>query len=231
MRIVVEAPSAKRNTHERRWQAIVLGACALLALGVLAWTRIPPAWGFWNYQPREGDVIFQSLPDSPVANAIEGATDSPYSHCGIVTRQGGVWVVYEAFGPVAPVPLLAFVRRGRGDAFAVYRLKESRQHLVPATLANVRKFQGRPYDKRYRLDDDAEQIYCSELIYLAFREAAGGESLGREVTLKELHWRPFEQLIERIEGGPAPLDRSFITPRDLARAGQLEKVHSYGYGR
>jgi hypothetical protein len=231
MQIDVGAPRRKQNTRLRNWLMVVLGGCALVAVAVLAWARVPPILGLWNYQPRAGDVIFQSLPHSRVVNAIEGATGSPYSHCGIVAQEDGAWMVYEAFGPVGPSPLAAFVARGRGEAFAVYRLREAHQPLVPAVLDSVRRFQGRPYDERYRLDDDAEKIYCSELIYLAYREATGGEALGREVTLGELRWQPFRQVIERIEKGPPPLDRSFITPRDLARASQLERFYTYGYRR
>jgi hypothetical protein len=231
MQIDVGLPRKRQHTRLRNWLIGTLSAFTLVAVAVLAWARLPATLGLWNYQPRDGDVIFQSLPYSRVVNAIEGATGSPYSHCGIVSQEKGAWVVYEAFGPVGPIPLAEFVARGRGEAFAVYRLREAHQPRVPAVLDRVRRYQGRPYDERYRLDDDAEKIYCSELIYLAYREASGGEALGREVTLGELRWQPFRQVIERIEQGPPPLDRSFITPRDLARASQLELFYIYGYRR
>jgi hypothetical protein len=40
-----------------------------------------------GYQPREGDIIFQSLASGALAEAIEGTTQSSYSHCGIVTSR------------------------------------------------------------------------------------------------------------------------------------------------
>jgi hypothetical protein len=39
-----------------------------------------------------------------------------------------------------------------------------------------------------------------------------------------LDWQQHASLIERLEGGPVPLDREMITPRDLAKATQLERV-------
>ena len=152
-----------------------------------------------------------------MVTAIEGATHSNFSHCGIVAQDNGGWVVYEAFAPVGPIPLGDFMARGRDRAFLVKRWKSEQQQHVPAMLETVRKLHGRPYDERYRLDDDREAIYCSELIYLAYRDATGGESLGRLVTLGELKWKPYEELIEQIEQAPPPLDRQIITPRDLAQ--------------
>lgn len=99
-----------------------------------------------------------------MVNAIEGATCSPYSHCGIVVREHDRWVVHEAFGAVGATPLGTFLKRGRNEAFAVYRWRPEVQQHVPPMLAEVRKYQGRPYDERYRLDGDAAAIYCSELI-------------------------------------------------------------------
>ncbi len=94
---------------------------------------------------------------------------------------------------------------------------------IPAIITAARAYLGRPYDIRYRMDD--EHIYCSELIYKAYRDATGG-TLGRLVKLSELKWQPFAKLIEEMEGGPPPLDREMITPRDLAAAEQLVLVYS-----
>ena len=178
-----------------------------------------------KYTPQDGDVIFQSLPHGPVVWAIEGVTKSPYSHCGIVGHQDGQSVVYEAIGPVCITPLNEYLWRGRGGGFAVYRLREDHRAHIPETLRCCEKYLGRPYDIRYRLDD--EKIYCSELIYKAFRDATDGQQLGDLVKFGDMNWGPYEVLIRKIEGGPVPVDREMITPRDLARARQLEPVFSH----
>lgn len=178
-----------------------------------------------DYQPAEGDVLFQSLPNPmgmDLVDAIEGSTGSPYSHCGMVFRDGSSWKVIEAIGPVKITPLDDFVSRGRGGRLWAYRLKEGERKHVPAALAAMRKDLGKPYDPRYRFDDEA--IYCSELIWRGWKSATG-HGLGQPVTLGSLNWKPYQQVIEAIEGrGVLPLDREMITPRDLARAPELEKV-------
>jgi hypothetical protein len=178
-----------------------------------------------NYAPQDGDVIFQSLPHGPVVWAIEGVTKSPYSHCGIVGQRDGQWVVYEAIGSVRITPLTEFLWRGRGGGFAVYRLQDEHRRHIPETLRCCEKYLGRPYDIRYRLDD--EKIYCSELVYKAFRDATNGQQLGDLVKFGDMDWGPYETLIRQIEGGPVPVDREMITPRDLAKARQLEPVFSH----
>lgn len=203
---------------------------AILALGVLAAASImavflgPAYTAAKHYEPQEGDVVFQSMPHSPLIDAIEGGQESPLSHVGIVGKQDGQWVVFEALRGVQATPLKMFLLRGREQGFAVYRFKESYRPLIPATLAAVQKYLGRPYDIRYELDD--EKIYCSELVYKAFRDVTG-EELGRLVRLGDLKWQPHEATIRELEQGPPPLDRMMITPKDLALAPQLELVQAY----
>jgi hypothetical protein len=209
----------------RRWLAgLALGICILWASSS-AWSAWMGYVGYLRYEPQEGDVVFQSLPHGPVVWAIEGVTRSPYSHCGIVAKQGDHWVVYEAYRGVSATPLKRFLLRGRGGGFAVYRLDSEYRSHVTATLACCQTYLGRPYDIRYRLDE--EKIYCSELIYKAFRDATGGQQLGALSRFGDMHWQPYEALIRQIEGGDVPLDRKMITPVGLAQASQLKPVFSH----
>ena len=178
-----------------------------------------------KYTPQDGDVIFQSLPYGPVVWAIEGVTKSPYSHCGIVGQKDGQWVVYEAIGKVRITSLKEFLFRGRDGGFVAYRLREKYREHVPKMLACCENYLGRPYDYRYQLDD--ESIYCSELIYKSFRDATNGQQLGELRKFGDMNWGPYETLIRQIEGGDVPINREMITPRDLARAKQLEPVFSH----
>jgi hypothetical protein len=220
-----------RPRSPSRWLRPVALAAIVTALaagtwwGLSAWSRWQAAAAIARYEPREGDVIFQSLPHGPVVWAIEGVTDSPYSHCGIVGREEGQWIVYEAIGRVRVTPLRDYLERGRGGGFAVYRLRDEFTEHVPATLERCRTYLGRPYDIRYRLDD--EKIYCSELIYKAFRDATQGQELGTLSRFGDMNWGAYEALIRQIEGGPIPVDRLMITPVGLARAPQLMPVFSH----
>lgn len=179
-----------------------------------------------GYQPIEGDVLFQSLPNPAgmdLVDAIEGSTASPFSHCGMVFLEEGKWMVIEAIGPVKITPLKDYVARGRDRQVWAYRFADAHKKHVPAALAAMKKDLGKPYDPRYRFDDEA--IYCSELIWRGWK-AATGKELGTAVTLGSLDWRPYQPVIEAIEGpGKLPLDREMITPRDLAKAKELTLVH------
>ena len=172
------------------------------------------------YQPQHGDIVFQSLPHNTVIDAIEGCTNSPYSHCGIVVNRAEGWFVLEAIGPVQEKPLNRWIVQGRDRRFAVHRLKPEFRKRIPGMIAASERFMGKPYDIQYELDDD--KIYCSELIYKGWL-AATKESLGVLVKLGDLNWKPHEMVIRQIAHG-LPLDRLMITPRDLAAAKQLDVV-------
>jgi hypothetical protein len=175
-----------------------------------------------GYEPQEGDIAFQSLPHNPLIDAIEGASGSPFSHCGILHRAGTDWVVIEAIGPVRESPLREWIAQGREKSYAVYRLKEKYRGKIPDFIEAAQGYKGRPYDIHYDMDDVA--IYCSELIYKAFRKATG-EELGKLQTLGELKWQPHAAVIRQIEGGTVPLERKMITPRSMSEAAQLERVY------
>jgi hypothetical protein len=180
-----------------------------------------------GYEPQAGDFLFQSLPHNPLIDAIEGSSGSPFSHCGIVKKRDVVkphdtpWVVIEAIGPVKETPLSWWIAQGRGSAYVAYRLSGPLAKKVPAIIAAAQRYEGRPYDIHYDMDD--ANIYCSELLYKAVRDATG-KKLGRIRKLGELNWRPYEQVIRHIENGGLPLEREMITPRDFSEAPELQQV-------
>ena len=174
------------------------------------------------YQPKEGDLYFQSLPRNAVVNAIEGASDSPYSHCGILVRKGDAWFILEAIGPVRETPLAIWINQARDRHYDVFRLEAEHERNIPAFIKAAQEYMGRPYDIRYRMDD--KKIYCSELIFKGYRDATG-ESLGKLVKFGDLKWVRHTPVILAIEGS-IPLNRIMITPRHLSEAKQLEKVFS-----
>ena len=182
-----------------------------------------PAKRYMKYDPQEGDVVFQALPGGGMlVRVIEGVSESEYSHCGVVLKEDGGWVVIEAIGEVRTTPLFEWIRRGRSAGwFAAYRLKPEYRKNIPAFRAELEKFIGVPYDYHYGMSDD--EIYCSELVFTAYRNATG-EQLGELKKLKDLNWKPFEADIKEIEGGPVPLEREIITPKNLSEAQQFEKV-------
>jgi len=204
-----------------RWRFVVLLS---VFFGLTGWQLGLPAVRFLAYTPQEGDFVFQSLPRNPLVNAIEGCTGSPYSHCGIVARLEGKWVVVEAVGPVKETPLFSWIRQGRRSGLAVYRLNQD-QERIPAMVAEARTMIGRPYDIHYTLDEEA--IYCSELIWKAWNRT-GGTPLGSLTTLGDLNWQPHEAVIREIENGGLPLNRLMITPVEITRDPRLTQILRHG---
>ncbi len=170
---------------------------------------------------QHGDLVFQSLPQSDLIDAIETATHSPLSHCGIAVVADGATSVIEAIGPVRTVAWETWRSQGREGRVLVARLAD--RSRIDAMIATARSYEGRPYDVHYDLDEAA--IYCSELLYKAYRTAYGSE-LAAPVPLGELDWKPIEPVIRLIENGGLPLARRIVTPVSLVRTPLVTVVHS-----
>jgi hypothetical protein len=163
---------------------------------------------------RNGDLIFQTS-RSGQSRAIQSATHSPYSHCGIVFFHRGRPYVFEASTEVKRSPLRRFVRKGEGGKCVVKRLRGADTLLTPANLAKLEKagkaFEGLPYDAYFGWSD--ERIYCSELIYKIFRNALGLE-IGKTARLRDFDLSaPEVKTIMRIRyGDQIPLEEIVISP-------------------
>jgi hypothetical protein len=134
-----------------------------------------------TYSPVAGDLIFQDADCGPFCEAIEKVTQSlrgaRFSHVGIVQQREGQWVVIEANNGVEITPLDTFLRRSvdaqeRPKAMAA-RLKPEYGAMLPAALRHAESLVGKPYDEWFNIANDS--LYCSELLYFAFREANGGQ--------------------------------------------------------
>jgi len=174
-----------------------------------------------GYDIHEGDIVFQSLPHCPLVDTIEGMTESPYSHCGIVERKNGDWYVIEAIGPVRETDIGSWIEHGRLGYFRAYRLRSDLATQAPKIIASALSYLGRPYDIHYEFDDS--KIYCSELVYKAIDRATGAK-VGKIQRIGDLNWRPYGAFIISIED-PVPVDRELITPRALSEAPELTEVY------
>ncbi len=177
-------------------------------------------------QLREGDLIFHTS-QSAQSRAIQLATHSAYSHCGIVYQEAGKWQVFEAVQPVQLTPLADWVARGRGGHCVVKRLRDAEAVLTPAAVARLKAagqpFVGRPYDLYFGWTDD--RIYCSELIWKVY-----ARGLNRKIgTLQKL--RNFDlsspavraKMRERY-GRKLPLDEVVISPASIFNSPELATV-------
>ena len=177
-------------------------------------------------QLREGDLIFHTSL-SAQSRAIQLATHSTWSHCGIVYQQYGQWKVFEAVQPVKLTPLADWVARGQGGHFVTKRLRDAATTLTPAALAKL-KAAGQPmlghnYDLYFGWSD--ERIYCSELIWKVYARGLG-RRLGRLQQLRDFdlsHPAVQAKLRERY-GARLPLNETVISPVSLFESPELVTV-------
>ncbi|MBT9395656.1 YiiX family permuted papain-like enzyme [Hymenobacter sp. NST-14] len=175
---------------------------------------------------RNGDLIFQTS-QSAQSRAIQLATHSAYSHCGILFQRAGEWRVFEAVQPVSETSLAAWVARGAGGRFVVKRLRDAETVLTPPVLRRLRaageQYRGRNYDLYFGWSD--ERIYCSELLWKMYYQATGRQ-IGQLQHLREFdlsHPAVQAKMRERY-GNKLPLDELVISPVRMLESPELVTV-------
>lgn len=175
---------------------------------------------------QDGDIIFhKSL--SPQSMAIQLATHSEYTHCGIVYKTGNDYFIFEAVEPVKLTPLIEWMGRGKGGTFKVKRLKNADQVLTASALQKMKqvgdRFKGKHYDIGFEWSDD--KMYCSELIWKIYKEATGLE-IGKLQTLRDfdLSSDVVKQKMKERYGKKVPLDEIVISPASIFNSELLTTV-------
>ena len=167
-----------------------------------------------NDEIKNGDLIFQTSL-SGQSKAIQLATKSKYSHCGLIYKDGNEFYVFEAVQPVKRTPLDKWIARGKDGKYVIKRLKNADQVLTPATLTKMKqvgdKFNGKNYDLTFEWSDD--KIYCSELIWKIYQRATGIE-IGKLEKLSDfdLTNEAVKQKIKERYGDKIPTDEIVISP-------------------
>jgi uncharacterized protein YycO len=179
-----------------------------------------------EYKPLNGDIIFQTSLSNQ-SKAVQLATNSPYSHMGIVYVVNGKVYVYEASRMVKLTPLRDWVNRGKNGKYIVKRLKNRNEILTEATIAKMlsygKTFEGKPYDLYFEWSDD--RIYCSELVWKIY-EHATGLKIGELKKLKDFDLsRPeVDAKIKERYGKSIPENEIVISPESMFNSPLLETV-------
>lgn len=168
-----------------------------------------------NYDDlQDGDIIFQSS-ISPLSQAIQLATKSKYSHCGMIFKEKGAWYVYEAVQPVRSTPLDQWIAEGQGGKFVIKRLANAGQVLTPSAINKMKQagkqFMGKDYDGTFEWSD--ERIYCSELVWKIYKKGAGIE-VGKLKKLRDfdLSSEAVKAKLKEHYGNNVPLNEPVISP-------------------
>jgi hypothetical protein len=163
---------------------------------------------------RDGDLIFQTSL-SRQSEAIQKATKSEYSHCGLIFSKGSGFVVYEAVQPVKITPLDRWIAKGKGGHYMIKRLKNADRVLTTESVLKLKnicqQFVGKNYDLTFEWSD--ENIYCSELVWKAYQRATGIE-IGKLQKLKDfdLSDQVVKSKMKERYGDQIPLNETVISP-------------------
>lgn len=181
-----------------------------------------------NNKLKDGDLIFQTS-QSAQSQAIQVATKSNYSHCGILYKDGDKLFVFEAIQPVQTTPLNQWITRGKDSHYVVKRLKNADKVLTSDNLKKMKsagkKMLGKNYDLYFEWSND--RIYCSELIWKIYKEGTGIE-IGNLEQLKDFdlsHPTVKAKLKERY-GNNIPKNEKVISPSAMFNSELLYTVET-----
>lgn len=199
-------------------RTLLIIACFLLSAGVNAQAKPDSI--------REGDIIFQTSL-SAQSKAIQLATQSKYSHCGIIFKDKNGYYVLEAISQVKRTPLAQWIARGQGKNFVVKRLKNADQVLNPVMLVKMKRegqqLTGKAYDLTFEWSDT--QIYCSELIWKIY-ERSTGLRIGKLEKLRDFDLSNdiVKKKMKARYGNRVPMHETVISPVSIFNSKLLKTV-------
>lgn len=208
--------------------AIALLCMLLPAIGIVFY-KYQTSMKYNKLKPvklRNGDIIFQTSM-SGQSKAIQLATHSPYSHCGIVYQQGGEWYVFEAIQPVTVTPLAKWVKRGKDAHYVVKRLKDADKILTTDVQQKMKqegeRLRGKNYDLHFEWSD--KRIYCSELVWKLYDRSAHVQ-VGELQQLKDfdLSHPAVQAKMKQRYGKHLPLNEPVISPAAIYNSPRLVTV-------
>ena len=177
---------------------------------------------------HSGDIIFQTT-SSGLSAAIQLATRSKYSHCGMIFKQNNGFYVLEAVGPVKATPLTEWIAHGDEGKYVVKRLKNAATILTADNLVEIKQageqLMGKNYDLTFEWND--ERIYCSELVWKMYKRGANIE-VGKLEKLKDfdLTSPQVKAKLKEHYGDKVPLNETIISPVTIFNSPLLVTVKS-----
>jgi uncharacterized protein YycO len=177
---------------------------------------------------KEADIIFQ-ISNSRQSEAIQIATNSKYSHVGIITLQDGKYFVLETLNTVKFTPLNDWIERGENAHYVVKRLRADLNSDLKERNSNFKiaykKYIGKLYDKYFEWSDS--KMYCSELVWKLYNEVYQ-ISIGQLKTIKnfELTNPVVKKILTERYGSSIPYNETVISPADIFNSKLLYTVYS-----
>ena len=180
-----------------------------------------------NFSVQDGDVIFQSS-YSKQSQAVEIATNSKYSHCGIIFIENNVPYVYEAVQPVGKRKLADWISSGVDQTCVIKRFKGidtlSKKSLLRMKEYAASQF-GKNYDGYFSWSD--KEMYCSELVYKTYKNCINFV-LAQPKTLRDFNIDApvVRKIMQERYGDDIPYDELMISPGQLYDAPSLYTLYN-----
>jgi uncharacterized protein YycO len=173
---------------------------------------------------QDGDIIFQHSA-SAQSTAVQLATNSYYSHCGIIIHLQGKAYVFEAIEPVGVRPIESWIESGKEQKYAVYRLENLT--LSAEQLLTMRAYLEAQIDKHYDLGFNwsDKEMYCSELVYKAYKSV--GIELCHTKALRDFNLESpqVRRIMQQRYGTQIPYDEPMVSPGQLSESKFLHQIY------
>jgi hypothetical protein len=202
----------------------------MVALGVTNYSKAEKKLTLANQHSlslvRDGDIIFQTS-QSAQCEAVRIATNSKFSHCGIIFKIDDEPYVYEAVQPVKLTHLKEWITHGAKSDYLVKRLKNASEVLNPNTIEQMKsygyQFKNKDYDLYFDWSDD--KIYCSELVWKIYKNGANISLCSLE-RLENFNLKndKVKAILQERYGNNIPLKEQVVAPSQLVNSNQLITV-------
>lgn len=210
--------------------SIFLILCISVLFGCGNSPKTEPTQNLPDVHIQNGDIIFQTSKSSQ-SKAIQLATNSRYSHMGIIYDKGGEYFVYEAVQPVKLTPLNDWIKRGDHEHYIIKRLTNANELLTDEVQIKMKEsgenHKAKSYDSYFEWSDD--RIYCSELVWKIYKEATGIE-IGSLEKLSDfdLSDQLVQDKMKERYGNQVPVDEKVISPAAMFNSDKLMTVAESG---
>jgi len=178
-----------------------------------------------GFKFQEGDIILQTS-ESQQCEAVRIATDSKFSHCGIVFYKDSKPYVLEAVQPVKMTPIKSWIQHGKGSKYLVKRLKNNsvlkQESVKTKMIAYGQKQLNKEYDLYFEWSDN--KMYCSELVWKIYKEVGIEISPLRKLKSFKLDNPKVRTILEERYGTKIPYNENVVAPSQLAESDKLITV-------
>ena len=175
---------------------------------------------------KSGDVIFQ-ISQSNQSIAIQKATNSKYSHVGIVYVNQEDYYVFEASNVVKKTPLKQWINQGKDNHYVIKRLINADSLISIEEIIDLRIEAEKYLDKSYDLHFDwsDEKMYCSELVWKIYKKVLNIE-IGELEQMKDFDLTSPEvkKILEKRYGNDIPLNDTVISPVSIFNSKNLMTI-------